>query len=1080
MANPQPVPEERSRGTIDRVTKGRDLGPRPTLSEARFASPEVVDRPGIRWWWQQPVPPADLVRELNAIAEAGFGEVEIAFSPGFWADEPQREALAAVLEEAERIGVGVAATVGAAWPLQTPNTTRGTEHAAKELQYGVRYLTGVSTPIQAQGGPSSTNEVGGRACRDQATAPQSQPIPNPLDDPTNSRGATLLAVTAARVVEPGEPPTMTKVRGWEGERDAIVNSVRSTILDPASLVDLTAEVADGTVQLPDDGDWALFGFWLRDCTQGVTSFLDRNAAVAATQYLDEHQFGAANLARFEQVGTEWFEDSLEYNADSLFWTPDLLGRFEARHGYDLTRYLPVLFAHGMCRYWVPNTEPIADFEFADGSGPRIRADYYRLMTDLYIADHLLVLQEWCAAHGLAHKSQAAYGQNLEAIRSNRELVRHGGRAEGESLNSGDRAPVDRDHPLWRYALDWQRSVVAGAHQGGTTRISTELGAQFAAALAQSLGDLKQLLDKEWAAGITKPFVHGYASQPAEAAWPTQSRFFDLVSESWNDQHFPEWAHWRGLTDYWARGTVVLETGVPRTDVAISRDGFLTTAARGNDEADATAPSQLADAAALEQRGYTVQFLDPIGLVEAVAAVASTAPEDPCEDRAAAMTVPEPGSTNRLVELVETARTRWIEAEEPSGEEQAAVRAVAEEPSGEARTAAITFPEEPSGEERTRATTFPEETSGEERTRATTFPEEPSGEERTGRRHEGPPALYPDGPAYRALIVDERALAPDAAEALDQSASMGVRVLVVGEPPTADSGFAAGPAGPERVGAAMARLLARPSCVRVGALAEVPAALAGLGVLPRAAWEAAPLLTQWRDAGTRSYLLVYNTSGAPVTTELSLEGVGAVRELDLWTGGIAPRSAWAEGDRTQLRLELGGLEVRVLELDRGLAPAPITLEPLASTEVELSGWSLEVVTEEPSGARQLSLRQGPGDWREIAELCDVSGVGVYRVSVPEGVRGATLALGELAGSVTVRVGAREFGTRYVSGAVLDLGDALAEHPSIEIEVRTVLNNAAIGCDTRPVIEGLPLAQAERHPVAQGLIGPVRLSAASIEA
>ncbi|WP_279221360.1 hypothetical protein [Actinomyces lilanjuaniae] len=36
---------------------------------------------------------AELVEELRAVAAAGFGEVEIAFSPGFWADDTQRWAL---------------------------------------------------------------------------------------------------------------------------------------------------------------------------------------------------------------------------------------------------------------------------------------------------------------------------------------------------------------------------------------------------------------------------------------------------------------------------------------------------------------------------------------------------------------------------------------------------------------------------------------------------------------------------------------------------------------------------------------------------------------------------------------------------------------------------------------------------------------------------------------------------------------------------------------------------------------------------------------------------------------------------
>lgn len=73
---------------------------RTRLSAEHLADPPRTDRPGTRWWWQSPTPVTELFEELRAIAAAGFGEVEIAFSPGFWADDPQREALAAVLEEA--------------------------------------------------------------------------------------------------------------------------------------------------------------------------------------------------------------------------------------------------------------------------------------------------------------------------------------------------------------------------------------------------------------------------------------------------------------------------------------------------------------------------------------------------------------------------------------------------------------------------------------------------------------------------------------------------------------------------------------------------------------------------------------------------------------------------------------------------------------------------------------------------------------------------------------------------------------------------------------------------------------------
>jgi len=92
---------------------------------------------------------------------------------------------------------------------------------------------------------------------------------------------------------------------------------------------------------------------------------------------------------------------------------------------------------------------------------------------------------------------------LHDRRSFRELVRRGGRAEIESLNSGDRAPMGMDRPTWRFSVDWQRSCAAGAHQGGVVRVSTELGAQMDKCYDFSLTDYRHMLDKEWALGATR-------------------------------------------------------------------------------------------------------------------------------------------------------------------------------------------------------------------------------------------------------------------------------------------------------------------------------------------------------------------------------------------------------------------------------------------------------------------------------------------------------------------------------------------------------------------------------------------------
>lgn len=895
---------------------------------SRFREPVQSDRPGIRWWWQFASPPEVLVAELREIAAAGFGEVEVAFSPHFWADQAQRDALEAVLEEAGKLELGVAITLGAEWPLRTPNTSAATPFAAQELQYGAVFVTS----------------------SDDARIV----IPSPLDDPDLKRGGDLVAVVVAEVVERHDPVDPTDLApGHPIPR--LRPPSRSTILRDGTATVVTGAVrSDGTLRWrPDAGEWVVIALWARSTVRGATSFLDRHAAIAASEYIDDHQFGDAVRRLLPQVGTDLFEDSLELDADSLFWTSDLIQRFTDRHGYDPTPLLPVLFAQGMCHYWVPDEPPTPDFEFDSGRGAGARTDYYRLLTDMYISDHLAVLQEWAVAHGMKHKAQVAYGQNLDAIRANREFARMGGRPEGESLNAGDRAPVDLAHPTWRFSVDHERTIVGGAHQGGATRISTELGAQFLAAYGQSLSDLKAMLDKEWSVGLTRPFVHGYASQPTNVEWPGNSRFEDFASESWNAQHFPEWSHWRALNDYWARGTVVLESGIPRTDVAIYRDGFLTTAARGLPHEDATVTPRLADTSAFEQVGFTVQYIDPIGLAETA-----------------------------------------------------------------------------------------------EHARAT---------------------LYRDSAAYRALIVETPTMTAEAAEAVELAASEGVRVVLVGDAPHEDSGYDPDGSRGHRVRSAFERAIGRHELLRVDRMSLAAGALHSAGLLPRIHTPdlAGPgLLTQWRECGESTLFVIYNPAGEERRVEVSLEGTGAITELDLHTGEMHVREHAEGSERTAVTVDLGPHGLRAFRL--GDAGTGATSTAGVRREISLIDWRLTVETSESGESRRIVVPgQGPGDWRGIAVLEHVSGVGRYecRVDLPHGVVEAPLEiqLGQVAGSAEVFVDDVCIGHVFGAADVVR-APRVAASSKIRIDVRTPLRNAAVASGRRPRLEGVTMAH--------GLMGPVR--------
>jgi hypothetical protein len=975
----------------------------PLAQPRAFASPPNSQRPKFRWWWgDPPFDQKEFTAEVDAFSGAGFGGAEAAFGQALgggtgWATPEQRQMLAASLQEAQHNGTRLDMTIGAAWPITTPNTKPGSGLSEQELMYGRRDLAGPSVYVGAP--------------------------PHALDDPTGQQnGGKLIAVTAARVTSAGDPVVQ-----------AGTPPQHSTVLDPGSLVDLTSSVdAAGnlTWNVP-AGQWILFGIWQRDASEGVMDHLSAASLNAVTDYVDKNQLGAQVSPLLPAAAQHFFEDSLELDAHELWWTWRFAQEFNQRRGYDVTKYLPLLFIQGQDHYWVPDKQPPPDFDLPNGIGDRIRHDYYETLTDLYIDYHIAGFARWARTHGMTYRSQVAYGDAFDVTRSARAIDRLGGIADDESLNAGDNPPLTLDGPNWRFALDHYRTVVGGAHQAGQDLVSSELGAVFLRDRETNLSDYKAIMDKQWAAGLTRPIVHGYAYQAPGSPWPGADHFSGIVADSWNFRTYPQWSMWRPLTDYWARGSMVLEHGKPREDVAIYRDGFVTTAATTVGIATNAGVYQV------DPENPLPLFTSPIG------------------DQAIHTTDPRP--------------TPFFNGEPL---ERAGYTFEYLDPAGVREPQAV-----------------------------------------------GNGVLYPSGPAYRALVIDQRALPGATADALASEAAKGLAVVFVGSPPDRGTGFADSAAEDSRVSADVQRILAAPRTRRVATQADVLGALRQLGVEPGASWSRPlPVYSQHRQQRGVDYWYLWNAGAAPLRFSASFAATGAPYLLDLWTGRIAPEPVYrARGSRTTVPISLQPGETTVLAFRRARATRSHAVSSDAEdtvvrgAQIELRdtrpgtrtvrfsdgsrrqvslprlpgalaprGWHLHVDDVGPSGttAHELDLTQLQ-DWRDISAISGASGAGTYTttIALPSGWvgrgRGTYLDLGTVDGAMQVFVDGRPAAPDVVPDRRFDVSGLL--HPGaneLKVVVTTTLKNRLVAqCRSGDLSQGLLCAQPATQ--AYGLLGPVRL-------
>ncbi|GAA4894992.1 glycosyl hydrolase [Streptomonospora salina] len=498
---------------------------------AGLADPARAVQAKFRWWWPHGmVEPAEIRREIDQIADAGFGGVEISdvhhsveqdLDPAGsgWGTESWCTALEAALSRAERRGVVVDVTIGPAWPAAVPTITPQDDAAMRELAHGARFV-------------DAGEQVDG-------------PLPEPEVAPADGVSErSLFAVQAVRLAEgasPGDSPCS---------------------LDPDTLVDLTSS-ADGerlSWTAPDGGGtWALLAYWERGSGQRpeagphtepasyVVDHFSRAGTRAVTGFWEEHILtGGIRRLLKGPAGGALFEDSIEMETEATLWTARMPAAFEEHTGYDPLPYLPVLV----------RAHEDKVFSYGPDADRRAIDDYNDVLSQLYIDHHAAALTEWAHGLGLQYRIQP-YGLETDAA-AKAAVVDI---PEGETLGFNN--------------LDDFRSLAGGRDLGGNTVLSSEAGAVYGGSYSTTWKQTARTIGREYAAGVNQAVLHGFSYADAPGArWPGFAAFTPYsggvgYSESWGPRQ-PTWQHVDAVSGFFARAQHTLQWGASTVDVAFLR------------------------------------------------------------------------------------------------------------------------------------------------------------------------------------------------------------------------------------------------------------------------------------------------------------------------------------------------------------------------------------------------------------------------------------------------------------------------------------------------------------------------------
>ncbi|KAK6844021.1 hypothetical protein PG987_004881 [Apiospora arundinis] len=513
--------------------------PGRTFIDADFESPSNEFRPKFRYWLPDASVPADVVRQdIATIAAVGGGGVE--FVPFYFyglptgSDPPTdwakfgfgtpafKTLLQAALEEAKTQGLRLDVGQGASQGQGVPSDSMS-PGLAVELAYG------------------TANVLGGNSFDDLLPPPVAYNfLTGFMHEPEVFGKPKLKAVLAGAVDEisdkPGGPYPMTQI-----------------VLNEASVVDLTSQVADSRLSWTapaGNATWKPIVVYekytnQRSCAPAL------GAADRITDFWDTTLLDTDEMKQLVSDVVKYFwEDSMEMQA-ALYWTPSLMQQFSKDRGYDLTRYLPLLF--DVSNQWNQLMPPYNETWVYGANGSSVKAavlaDYRTTLTEGN-QEYLRHFVNWAHTLGVEYSSQPGYNVPVDMS----AVVPIVDAPEMESLGF----PTE----------DSMRQFTGPALSAGKPVISNEVGAVRGASYSLTVPELLGLFKTSFAAGVSMEVIHGfgYTGEYPQTTWPGYNSVGYAFTEMWNNK-LPAWNHFQDAMDYAARHMLILQRGTPKVDIA---------------------------------------------------------------------------------------------------------------------------------------------------------------------------------------------------------------------------------------------------------------------------------------------------------------------------------------------------------------------------------------------------------------------------------------------------------------------------------------------------------------------------------